>query len=258
MDVHPPHSPMHSWKDFWIHLGTITIGLLIAISLEQSVEALHHRHQRRQLEEDVREEIQGDLAKNRITLQHLGQTRQYLVELKASVDAQRAGKPVRPLSPTDPRRGSVIIVSSMSAWEGAKESGAVALLPSREIRLYNRFVFQLESRHLALIEYEKSAEVMQSFEERFIDSPGSFDLANESVAPSIGGMSPDDLREYSNAIAAVIKSLDRVVSRERWVDAENQALVDGAQDEDDLVKRTLHLLSIDSGSNASTSMSKAP
>jgi hypothetical protein len=41
MEVHPPHAPLHSWKDFWIHLGTITIGLLIAISLEQSVEALH-------------------------------------------------------------------------------------------------------------------------------------------------------------------------------------------------------------------------
>src|SRR5665213_4497233 len=50
IDVHVPHGGLHTWKDFWIHLGTITLGLLIAISLEQSVEWLHHLHQRHQLE----------------------------------------------------------------------------------------------------------------------------------------------------------------------------------------------------------------
>jgi hypothetical protein len=41
LDVHPPHTAVHGWKDFWIHLATISIGLLIAVSLEQSVEWLH-------------------------------------------------------------------------------------------------------------------------------------------------------------------------------------------------------------------------
>ena len=44
IDVHAPHGGMHTWKDFWIHLGTIAAGLLIAISLEQGVEALHRLH----------------------------------------------------------------------------------------------------------------------------------------------------------------------------------------------------------------------
>ena len=48
LDVHIPHAT-HTWKDFWIHLGTITAGLLIAISLEQSVEKLHHLYQRHEL-----------------------------------------------------------------------------------------------------------------------------------------------------------------------------------------------------------------
>src|ERR1700710_1619823 len=56
MEVHPPHHPLHSWTDFFIHIATITVGLLIAIGLEQSVEALHHRHQRHQLEEDLHDE----------------------------------------------------------------------------------------------------------------------------------------------------------------------------------------------------------
>ena len=26
IDVHAPHGGLHTWKDFWIHLGTITWG----------------------------------------------------------------------------------------------------------------------------------------------------------------------------------------------------------------------------------------
>jgi hypothetical protein len=39
-----PHAT-HTWKDFFIHVGTICVGLLIAISLEQTVEYFHHRYQ---------------------------------------------------------------------------------------------------------------------------------------------------------------------------------------------------------------------
>ena len=56
IDVHAAHGGVHTWKDFWIHLGTITLGLLIAISLEQSVEWAHHLRQRHQLEADLQAE----------------------------------------------------------------------------------------------------------------------------------------------------------------------------------------------------------
>src|SRR3984957_20154491 len=45
LDVHAPHETVHTWKDFFIHLATIVIGLLIAVGLEQTVVYLHHRHQ---------------------------------------------------------------------------------------------------------------------------------------------------------------------------------------------------------------------
>jgi hypothetical protein len=60
IDVHAPHGGLHTWKDFWIHLGTITLGLLIAISLEQSVEWLHRMHERSQLEDDLRVEAENN------------------------------------------------------------------------------------------------------------------------------------------------------------------------------------------------------
>lgn len=43
MDLHLPKSPIRSVKDFLIHIGTVTIGILIALSLGQIFEARQHR-----------------------------------------------------------------------------------------------------------------------------------------------------------------------------------------------------------------------
>jgi hypothetical protein len=51
MDVHAPHSSIHSVKDFLFHLLAITVGLLIALGLEALVNTNHHR---RQVAEPVR------------------------------------------------------------------------------------------------------------------------------------------------------------------------------------------------------------
>lgn len=45
LDVHPPHVSPLTWRDFLLHIATITVGLLIAIGLEQTVEYFHHRQQ---------------------------------------------------------------------------------------------------------------------------------------------------------------------------------------------------------------------
>ena len=45
LDVHPAHHAASSWKEFFIHIATIVLGLLIAVGLEQTVEYFHHRHE---------------------------------------------------------------------------------------------------------------------------------------------------------------------------------------------------------------------
>jgi hypothetical protein len=64
LDVHPPHHGISGVRDFFIHLLTITVGLLIALGLEAGVEALHHRSERKEAEATLREE----LTQNRLTL----------------------------------------------------------------------------------------------------------------------------------------------------------------------------------------------
>jgi hypothetical protein len=48
LDVHPPHESVHTWKSFFIHIAIISIGLLIALCLEKTVEFFHHRQQARE------------------------------------------------------------------------------------------------------------------------------------------------------------------------------------------------------------------
>ena len=57
LDVHVPHAT-HTWKDFFIHIATICVGLLIAISLEQAVEAIHRHLERQELREALQKETE--------------------------------------------------------------------------------------------------------------------------------------------------------------------------------------------------------
>src|ERR1017187_3322719 len=90
IDVHAPHGGVHTWKDFWIHLGTITLGLLIAISLEQSVEWMHHRHERHQLEEDLHSEAASNHDSAVIDVAIYDKIIAWLLEIQRGVDAARA------------------------------------------------------------------------------------------------------------------------------------------------------------------------
>ena len=56
LDVHPPHEAVHTWRDFFIHIATIVIGLLIAVGLEQTVESIHHHREASELRKDLHAE----------------------------------------------------------------------------------------------------------------------------------------------------------------------------------------------------------
>lgn len=62
LDVHPPHQPTHTWKDFFIHIATITVGLLIAVAIEQTVEHIHLRVEVHEAREALARERESNLA----------------------------------------------------------------------------------------------------------------------------------------------------------------------------------------------------
>ncbi len=239
LDVHPPHHAATTWRDFFIHIATITLGLFIAIGLEQTVEAIHHLHQRHQLEERLREELRGNLRKDEADFGKFAQIRAYILELKSAVSARHTGKPSPPSPPaaSDTRRQQIPFAPSIAMWEAAKLDATITLLPTREINLYNGVVLQHSLTFVAIDDFQHSAFALETFEERFVDSPGAFDLGYPAPPPSLDAMSPAELAEYESLLAAYIKAIDRLVVRLHFYDRTARAILDGAIDRDDLNRR---------------------
>ena len=60
MHVHKPKAA-HSWREFLTEIGTIVIGILIALGLDQSVEAIHEHGLAQEAKDAINAEMQEDL-----------------------------------------------------------------------------------------------------------------------------------------------------------------------------------------------------
>jgi len=139
MDVHPPHGPIRSWKDFTLHLLTITIGLLIALTLEAAVQSLHHRHTVKEARANLRREIGENHTLYAENLRFL-QTK--LAQLEQDVDQLRdlrAGK-----TPEKFELQWSFDWSSYpdSAWKSARDSGAIGYMRPEVIKKYSELYGQ--------------------------------------------------------------------------------------------------------------------
>ena len=68
IDVHPPHHGSITRRDFFIHLFTVVLGILIAIGLEQTVEYVHHRELARVAREQLLRERADDDRSNELNI----------------------------------------------------------------------------------------------------------------------------------------------------------------------------------------------
>ena len=89
---------------------------------------------------------------------------------------------------------------------------------------------------VAIGDFQHSAFALQSFEERFVDSPGAFDLGAAAPPPSLDSMSAAELAEYDSLLATYIKAIDRLVMRIHFFDRTARAILGGAT-RDDLLRR---------------------
>jgi hypothetical protein len=238
LDVHVPHKNAHTWTDFVIHITTITVGLFIAIGLEQTVEYFHHLHQRHQLEERLRDELRANLHRDADDFRIFSQIRAYTVELKSSVSARRSGaSPVAPPAANDTRRYQIPTAPSMAIWEAAKLDATIPLLPPKEIDLFNAVVLQYNLTSVAIDDFQHAAFALESFEERFVDSPGAFDMGYPAPPPPLEMMSPADVAQYEALLAAYIKAVDRLTVRLHFFDRVVRGVLDGATDREDILRR---------------------
>ena len=134
LDIHPPHAAAHSWRDILIHLATITIGLFIALSLEAALEGVHHRHLVKQARENIRREITQNMEaakKDEVSVQTNAANMKLNIEKARSLrDNPHA------LEHSQMSFSLTWDTFNDSAWRAARDSGALALMPTAEVQSY--------------------------------------------------------------------------------------------------------------------------
>ncbi len=137
LDVHAPHHSIVGWKDFLVHLLTITIGLLIAVGIEGCVE-LHREHK---LVQEARETMREEILYN------VGQMKQAVGNLKTQRETMQKNIDVLTRiqeNPKDKAAQDASITANYSivglretAWKTAQTTGALAFMPYAEAQRYS-------------------------------------------------------------------------------------------------------------------------
>jgi hypothetical protein len=144
LDVHPPHHAATTWRDFFIHIATIVIGLIIAVGIEQTVEFIHHRHQvaeTRELLRNEREDNRQAFARDTKDFRFVSAVLENNLQVLAYLQ-QHPGTPDEKLPGTLLWLFSGALYQS-TVWEAAQSSGVTSLMPREEVaemqKLYGQF-----------------------------------------------------------------------------------------------------------------------
>jgi hypothetical protein len=226
LDVHPPHTATHTWKDFWIHLGTISAGLLIAIGLEQSVEAIHRVHERHVLMDDLRAEAEHNDDVLHKDVEGMRQATVYYTALRdraLAADKHTQGDQLPPL-PSPPTGSSFL--TSAGAWESARDSNQLGLLPRNLTSTYEEVYEQRDfgKTHFLLASLDADAALYHFL--------GQHTVPHQAFDPAL--LSAPDRATFEGLIDKALMSTETAAGTTTFYLNENRALLNGAQTPDQL------------------------
>ena len=136
LDVHPAPHAAHGWRDFFVHIVTIVIGLLIALGLEQCAEGFHHRRE----VNEARDAIAQERAENqrqfaRTTELFPRETKRFQTNLAVLQYLQQHPGAAPDTWPGKMNWHSYIGLSfSTAAWQAAQHLGVTARMSQPEVR----------------------------------------------------------------------------------------------------------------------------
>jgi hypothetical protein len=142
LDVHAPHEKMHGFRDFLLHLFTITIGLLIALSLEGCVE----RHQHRHLAQEAEANLHAEVLHN---LDVIGPLRQQIKDEQKELDGDLATLSQMRVHPAAPHPQLSVAFGMRNfddvTWKTTQTTGAVAYISYDDARTFAK-IYSLQDQ----------------------------------------------------------------------------------------------------------------
>jgi hypothetical protein len=225
LDVHPPHRPTHTWRDFFVHIATISVGLLIAVALEQSVEAIHHRHERDILIQEMRLEAERNILLLQTDIDRNFEKAAWNRAILTALQTSRPQNGILTATLSTHKDFLPQIVPSRAVWSVAKTNGKVALLSEREAEIYDRLDTNVESESRAQEAQTLTLTALQAQALRLnlhIDSGATIHL------PAA------DLTSLTQALADTIAAADADSIRCAFYLGASRAVVDRVHDRDDM------------------------
>jgi hypothetical protein len=136
VDVHAPHHPILSWKEFLVHLLAITIGLLIAVGIEGCVELLREHSLVKEARQTLREEIAYNSQKMDEALPEIESEKSAIAQ-----DIKVLTRIVENPKDKDAQSASIkadfaIVGLHDTAWKTAQTTNALAYMPYAESQRY--------------------------------------------------------------------------------------------------------------------------
>jgi hypothetical protein len=229
IDIHPPQHGSMTRRDFFVHLGIVVLGILIAIGLEQTVEYLHHRHQRHQLEEDLHAEMRMNDEFLKQDFDYLLATRDWAANQAQTIQTALAahntsGLDYRP----PPRNFDLYVLPNDSVWQHASESGTATLLPREEAQSYT-LLYRFRGR---LFDTYR-----QLFDAHYVViSSGLRFSAGHDPRPDLSRMSPAQLDDFAAALGKEATALNTNIVFCGFMAGAQRALLDGSTAESDVVR----------------------
>lgn len=205
MEIHHKTLPIQNWREFAKEVGIIVLGVLIALSAEQAVEALHWYNAVADGRDALHREIAFDAAylRDRISVAPCIDKRLTLADSLIEAAAAGTRQPLRSFNTVGPGRLTLI-----SEWRAEQASQTLTHFPRDEFSRLGAFYDQLES--------------IQGWIEREEDVWAEFGTLNSAgpLAPADVAILRRDLQLARNYETLMLINAKRQVDRARQLGVE--------------------------------------
>lgn len=174
LDVHPPHTPAHGVGDFFLHLFTITVGLLIAVGIEGMVT----RHEHKKLAEEARETLTAEIRHN------MANTDDAVRDIAAQQDRMKKNLDTLEKIQTAPKGAAADNADinaaygstglEKTAWRTAQATGALSYMPYEEAQRFSGIYDEVEN-------FETAQKALVEDEAQFFGALASHPIVNGHI-----------------------------------------------------------------------------
>ena len=182
IDIHLPHGKLEGVKDFFLHLFTITVGLLIALSLEGWVEHRHQHHLAREAEDSLRAEIANNAHE-------VVQQRQIIKDDEAKLEADLKILEELRAHP-HAKRGRIDLTVTIGgfddvAWKNAQNTGALVFMQYKDAQNFSNIYLVQDVYFKAALDciddLGNAASPFASRPDNWVPTPAQIDVETDRI-----------------------------------------------------------------------------